>query len=107
METIDIFDVLRRHALLIVLLCVVTTLAGHGVSFISPLVPEKYEASAVVLVRPHEQIKIEPNSSGKEFSDYPVAQTPDGHAVRFGELRVLDGDAAQGQRRTYANHSRS
>jgi uncharacterized protein involved in exopolysaccharide biosynthesis len=76
METIAIFEVLRRHTFLIVLLCVAATLAGWGVSFISPLVPEKYEASAVVLVRPHEQIKIEPNNSGKEFSDFPVAQTP-------------------------------
>ena len=96
METIDIFDVLRRHALLIVLLCVVTTLAGYGVSFFSPLVPEKYEASAVVLVRPHEQTKIEPNSSGKEFSDFPVAQTPVVEAASKTYIQIIQSPALIG-----------
>jgi uncharacterized protein involved in exopolysaccharide biosynthesis len=96
METIDIFDVLRRHALPIVLLCVLTTLAGYGVSFLSPLVPEKYEASAVVLVRPHEQIKIEPNSSGKEFSDYPVAQTPVVESASKTYIQIIQSPALIG-----------
>jgi len=76
MEVIAIFDVLRRHVYLIAALCVVTTLAGYGISFFSPLVPEKYDASAIVLVRPHQPIQIEPNNSGKEVLDFPVAQTP-------------------------------
>jgi uncharacterized protein involved in exopolysaccharide biosynthesis len=96
METIDIFDVLRRHALLIVSLCVLTTLAGYGVSFLSPLVPEKYEASAVVLVRPHEQIKIEPNSSGKEFSDFPVAQTPVVESASKTYIQIIQSPALIG-----------
>jgi uncharacterized protein involved in exopolysaccharide biosynthesis len=96
METIDIFAVLRRHALLIVSLCVVTTLAGYGVSFFSPLVPEKYEASAVVLVRPHEQIKIEPNSSGKEFSDFPVAQTPVVESASKTYIQIIQSPALIG-----------
>jgi uncharacterized protein involved in exopolysaccharide biosynthesis len=76
MEVIAIFDALRRHVYLIVALCIVTTLAGYGISFISPLIPEKYEASATVLVRPHNPIKVEPNSSGREFLGFPVGQTP-------------------------------
>src|SRR5438132_4452575 len=76
MEVIAIFDVLRRHIYLIGALCIVTTLAGYGISFFSPLIPEKYDASAIVLVRPDHPIKIEPNNSGKEFLDFPVAQTP-------------------------------
>jgi len=76
MEVIAIFDVLRRHVYLIGALCIVTTLAGYGISFFSPLIPEKYDASAIVLVRPHDPIKIEPNKSSKEFLDFPVAQTP-------------------------------
>jgi uncharacterized protein involved in exopolysaccharide biosynthesis len=96
METIDIFDVLRRHALLIVLLSVVTTLAGYGLSFFSPLVPEKYEASAVVLVRPHDQIKIEPNNSGKEFSDFPVAQTPVVEAASKTYIQIIQSPALIG-----------
>jgi uncharacterized protein involved in exopolysaccharide biosynthesis len=76
MEVIAIFDVLRRHVLLIAALCIVTTLAGYGISFVSPLIPEKYDATAVVLVRPRDPIKIQPINRGKEFLDFPVAQTP-------------------------------
>jgi uncharacterized protein involved in exopolysaccharide biosynthesis len=76
MEEIAIFDVLRRHVYLIGALCIATTLAGYGISFFSPLIPEKYDASAIILVRPHDQIKIEPNNASKEFLDFPVAQTP-------------------------------
>ncbi len=72
----SLFSVLRRHVFLIVALCIVTALAGYGVTFISALIPEKYESSATVLVRPHDPIKIEPNNSGKEFLDFPVGQTP-------------------------------
>jgi uncharacterized protein involved in exopolysaccharide biosynthesis len=67
---------LRRHIYLIGALCIVSTLSGYGISFFSPLIPEKYDASAILLVRPHDPIKIGPNSAGKEFADFPVAQTP-------------------------------
>ena len=76
MEVIAIFDVLRRHVFMIVALTVITALAGYGISFVSFLVPETYDASATVLVRPHDPIKFESNSSGKEFLDFPVAQSP-------------------------------
>src|SRR5271165_3492764 len=97
METIAIFEVLRRHTFLMVLLCVITTLAGYGVSFFSPLVPEKYEASAVVLVRPHEQIRIEPSSSGKEFSDFPVAQTPVVESASKTYIQIIQSPALIGE----------
>ena len=76
MEVIALYDVLRRHLFLIVALTIVTTLAGYGISFVSVLIPEKYEASATVLVRPHDPIKINSNSSSKEYLDFPVGQTP-------------------------------
>lgn len=97
METIAIFEALRRHTVLIASLSIITLLAGYGVSFISPLVPEKYEASAVVLVRPHEQIKIEPNSSGKEFSDYPVAQTPIVESASKTYIQIIQSPALIGE----------
>ncbi|MGA2411324.1 MAG: Wzz/FepE/Etk N-terminal domain-containing protein, partial [Candidatus Binataceae bacterium] len=76
MEEIAIFSVLRRHVFLIVALCIVTTLAGYGLSFVSFLIPEKYDASAIVLVRPQEPIRLEPNNNtNKEFLDFPVSQT--------------------------------
>jgi len=76
MEVIALFDDLRRHVYLIVALCIVTTLAGYGISFISSVIPQKYDAAATVLVRPHNPIKIEQNNSGKEVIGFPVAQTP-------------------------------
>ena len=41
MEVIAIYDVLRRHVFLIVTLCIVSTLAGYGITFIGALLPEK------------------------------------------------------------------
>jgi uncharacterized protein involved in exopolysaccharide biosynthesis len=76
MEVIDIFGVLRRHVLLIVALLIVTPVAGYGISFIQALIPEKYEASAVVMVRPNDPVKIDSQIPSKEFMGFPVAQTP-------------------------------
>jgi len=97
METIAIFDVLRRHSFLIVLLCVVTTLVGYGLSFVSALAPERYDASTVVLVRPHQQMKIEPNSAGKEYLDFPVAQTPVVESASKTYIQIIQSPALIGE----------
>lgn len=76
MKVLDILEVLRRHAYLIAALCIGTALAGYGISFITQLVPETYDAAAVVLVRPHDSIRIGQNYSNKEYLGFPVAQTP-------------------------------
>jgi uncharacterized protein involved in exopolysaccharide biosynthesis len=68
MEQIAILDVLRRHASMIIIICVVTTLAGYGFSF---LIPDRYTASALVLVRPQEPKKMGTHSN-KEFLDFPM-----------------------------------
>ena len=52
MEAIDILAVLRRHVLLILTLTILTPIIGYGISFIPALIPEKYDASAIVMVRP-------------------------------------------------------
>ena len=97
MEVIAIFDVLRRHVYLIGVLCVVTTLAGYGISFFSPLIPEKYDASAIVLVRPRAPIKIEPNNSSKEFLDFPVAQTPVVESASKTFIQIIESPALIGE----------
>jgi uncharacterized protein involved in exopolysaccharide biosynthesis len=97
MEVIAIFDVLRRHLYLIGSLCIVTVLAGYGISFFSPLIPEKYDASAIVLVRPHQPINIEPNNSSKEFLDFPVAQTPVVEAASKTYIQMIQSPALIGQ----------
>jgi uncharacterized protein involved in exopolysaccharide biosynthesis len=76
MEVIAVLQVLRRHLYLIAAVCVIATLAGYGISFFTPLIPEKFDASAIVLVRPHSPIKIDTANSGKEVLGFPVAQTP-------------------------------
>ena len=76
MEVIAVFDVLRRHVYLIIMLTIVTGLAGYAISFFTPLIPERFELTATLLVRPHDQIRIEQNNSDKEYLDFPVAQTP-------------------------------
>src|ERR1700730_11834911 len=97
MEVIAIFDVLRRHVYLIGALCIVTTLAGYGTSFFSPLTPEKYDASATVLVRPHHPVEIAPNNSSKEFLDFPVAQTPVVETASKTYIQMIQSPALIGQ----------
>jgi uncharacterized protein involved in exopolysaccharide biosynthesis len=97
MEAIAILDVLRRHAYLIGTLCITTALAGYGISFVSPLIPEKYDASATVLVRPHDPIKIEPNSSTKEFLGFPVAQTPVVESASKTYIQIIQSPALIGE----------
>jgi len=92
MEVIAILDVLRRHVTLIVSLCVVTTLAGYGISFLQPLIPEQYEVSALVLVRPNETVKITP-STGKEYMDFPVGQTPVVESASKTYIRIIESPA--------------
>jgi uncharacterized protein involved in exopolysaccharide biosynthesis len=96
MEVIAILDVLRRHVILIVSLCVVTALAGYGISFIRPLIPEQYEVSALVLVRPTEAIKITA-SAGKEYMDFPVGQTPVVESASKTYIRIIESPALVSQ----------
>ena len=93
MEVIAILDVLRRHVRLIVALCIVTTLAGYGLSFLHPLIPEKYEVSAMLLVRPNEPIKITEGSTGKEYLDFPVGQTPVVESASKTYIRIIQSPA--------------
>ena len=69
MEQIAMFDVLRRHAPMIMALCIVTALAGYALCF---LIPDRYTASALVLVRPQQPIKMGGTKESKEFLDFPV-----------------------------------
>ena len=93
MEVIAILDVLRRHVTLIVALSMVTTLAGYGISFVHTLIPEKYEVSAIVLVRPNEPIKITAGSTGKEYLDFPVGQTPVVESASKTFIRIIESPA--------------
>ena len=73
MEHIAILELLRRHLWMINILWIVAAVAGYAFSF---LLPEQYETSALVLVRPQESIKLDSSKTGaKEIMDFPVGAT--------------------------------
>jgi uncharacterized protein involved in exopolysaccharide biosynthesis len=70
MELYRIWRILADHWRLIIWLPIIATLAGLAVSYV---LPEVYESTALVLVRPFEAIKF--NTGGgpkKEILDFPV-----------------------------------
>lgn len=97
MEEIAVLEVLRRHAFMIAALCIIATLTGYGLSFVSFVIPEKYEASATLLVRPHEPIKLEPNNAGKEFLGFPVSQTTEVETASKTYIEIIKSPALIGE----------
>ena len=55
----------------IVLLTLAAFVSATALSYV---LPEKYQATALILVRPQQRISLTPNASGKELLDYPVSQ---------------------------------
>src|SRR3954454_6003841 len=69
MEPITILNVLRRRMVLIIAISLVTTFAGYAISF---LLPTKYSADSVLLVRPQQPIKAGTEKEYKEFLNFPI-----------------------------------
>jgi uncharacterized protein involved in exopolysaccharide biosynthesis len=69
MEPLTILDVLRRRMFLVIAVCLVTTVAGYAISF---LLPTRYSAMAVLLVRPQQPIKTGAEKENKEFLNFPI-----------------------------------
>src|SRR5947209_6065927 len=69
MEQIAIWDALRPRLWMIVAITVVATIAGYGFSF---LMTEQYAATALVLVRPQQPVKLGTSKEDKEFLDFPM-----------------------------------
>jgi uncharacterized protein involved in exopolysaccharide biosynthesis len=69
MEPVTLLDVLRRRMILIIAICLVTTVAGYAFSF---LLPTKYSAVTVLLVRPQQPIKTGTEKESKEFLNFPI-----------------------------------
>ena len=97
MEVIDIFGVLRRHVVLIVAFLIVTPVAGYEISFVQALIPEKYDASAVVMVRPNDPVKINSQIPDKEFMGFPVAQSPVVEAASKTYIQIIQSPALVGE----------
>jgi tyrosine-protein kinase Etk/Wzc len=69
MEQIALFDVLRRRAWTIVAVAIIATVAGYAFCL---LLPNRYTASALVLVRPQQPINMGTTKDTKEFLDFPM-----------------------------------
>ncbi len=95
MEEIAVLEILRRNLYMIAAVSIVAVLAGYGISF---LITEKYDATAVVLVRPHEPIKVEeaPDKS-KEFMDFPVSQMAAVETASKTYIQVIESSALIGE----------
>src|SRR5947207_11934729 len=69
MEEIALFDVLRRRVWTIVAVAIIATVAGYALCL---LLPNRYTASALVLVRPQQPINMGTTKDTKEFLDFPM-----------------------------------
>jgi uncharacterized protein involved in exopolysaccharide biosynthesis len=73
MEFYRIWRILVGHKWVLVCLPIIATCVGLGLTYV---LPEQYQSTALVLVRPSEEMKF--NSSGgesKEVLDFPVSQS--------------------------------
>lgn len=70
MDIREYLRVARTHAPMFVLLCVSATLTSAGLTY---MIPDRYEATALVLVKPQEQIKMSTNKNEKELLSFPVS----------------------------------
>jgi uncharacterized protein involved in exopolysaccharide biosynthesis len=72
MELYRIWRILVGHRRVLIWLPIVATCVGLGLAFV---LPEQYVSTALVLVRPAEELKFNPNADNKEILDYPVGRS--------------------------------
>ena len=69
MDLTKYIHLLKRRGLLIIFICASATIFT---ALITSVIPEKYEARALVLVRPDSNISLSPTSDSKELLSFPV-----------------------------------
>jgi uncharacterized protein involved in exopolysaccharide biosynthesis len=72
MEFYRIWRILVGHKRVLIWLPIVATCVGLGLAFI---LPEQYVSTALILVRPGEEIKFNSNADDKEILDFPVGRS--------------------------------
>ena len=77
MEILEYWRILKKHLIMILVMCIS---AGLIAALLAEIIQEKYEATALVLVRPEEKISISPNTDTKELLNFPV-MSGGGHDV--------------------------
>jgi uncharacterized protein involved in exopolysaccharide biosynthesis len=85
MELIEFLRLLNRHRTTIALMCASAALTALVLTYV---LTERYAASALVLVRPQEQMRLVPSGSDKETLDFPLPQVVPFEAMTrtFGEV---------------------
>lgn len=72
MEFHRIWRILLGYKRVLIWLPIVATCVGLGLAFV---LPEQYVSTALVLVRPAEELKFNPNPDDKEILDFPVGRS--------------------------------
>lgn len=72
MEATKYWRVILAYRGMIILLCLSALATSVLIAY---LLPEKYQSTALLLVRPQERINFAPNRTGKEVLDFPVSLT--------------------------------
>jgi uncharacterized protein involved in exopolysaccharide biosynthesis len=72
------------------LLVLAATAAAVGISY---AVPERYLATTLILVRPHEKLRLDQRSSDKEILNYPVSPLAPVDVPSRTYIEVIKSDA--------------
>ena len=85
MELLEFFRLVARHRVMIAIMCVSAALTSLALTYV---LTERYEASALVLVRPQEQIRLVGGPTDKQTLDFPLPQVVPFEAMArtFGEV---------------------
>ena len=71
MELLRIWRIILGHRVMIIVMTLFATVSGVLLTY---CLPQKYEATAIVLVRPKEEIQLGASRSSKEVWDFPLSQ---------------------------------
>src|SRR5262245_45760124 len=85
MELLEFLRLLRRHRITIALMCASAALTALALTYV---LTERYAASALVLVRPQEEMRLVGTGSDKQTFDFPLPQVVPFEAMTrtFGEV---------------------
>lgn len=70
MEIMEFFQLVRRRVRMVILISVSAVVSAYLLTY---MIPEKYEAMTLVLVKPQENIKLSTYRDSKELLDFPVS----------------------------------
>lgn len=90
-----VWRVISAYRVLITIFTLTATLTAVALTFI---LPSKYAASSLVIVRPEEKIRLSPpQGQGKEVLDFPVSQAAPMDAPSRTYMEVLQSEAVAGR----------